>query len=95
MHERREGDSENAGFGVQCEGEEHDSDVENPCIEAENPELSTTEEEFVAAYLDAGAPVEREVIESNIEDNINALGGVARTEVLVEAIQREAPNPPT
>ena len=53
-------------------------------------ELSTTEKEFVRAYLDAGAPIDREIIETNIEENINELGGEARIDVLEAAIRRAA-----
>lgn len=58
-----------------------------PPLSVEGMKLSSRERELAAVYLDAGAPVDRAVIESNIEENINALGGVARIDVLVEAIQ--------
>jgi hypothetical protein len=71
-----EEESEKQGCGVQQSPQDYS--------------LTDTEEEFVAAYLDADAPIEREMIETNIEENINALGGVARIDVLVDAIRQEA-----
>ena len=82
-----ETESVKAGVGAQESGEEHDSPQSNPTPSVDDSHLSTTEREFVAAYLDAGAPAEREVIESNIGENIDELGGIARTDILVETIQ--------
>lgn len=49
--------------------------------------LTDTEEQFVTEYLEAGLPADRDEIVAAIEENINELGGIARVDVLVKAIQ--------
>jgi hypothetical protein len=69
-------------------GEEPDSPQSNPTtLNTEETHLSTTEQEFVEAYCESDAPAESELIEENIERNLYKLGGIARTDILVEAIQ--------
>lgn len=58
-----------------------------PHLNTEETHLSTTEQEFVEAYCESDAPAESELIEENIERNLYKLGGIARTDILVEAIQ--------
>lgn len=79
MREAREGESVKTGSGVPDDEQQSDS---------LDTSLSDTESEFVEAYLESPAAPERDLIESNIERNISELGGIARTDALVEAIQR-------
>lgn len=81
--------SEDGGAKVESEdGEPADRDQNAP-PNREDTTLSDEERAFVTEYVEADLPPDKDVIASNVEDNINALGGIARVDVLVEAIQEQ------